>query len=90
MAETEELLNPIISCIEWTFKASEPRHSAADKPPEYTVVDDGYGGGGSGDLEWRKAHSTLALSCITCVGNLVAANSKTRLIVWPHFKLMLE
>lgn len=93
VAETEDLLNPVISCIQWTFKTAESTHTIADNPPSSSieaVADDYVGGSDDPDAEWKKAYSSLATSCITCLGNLVAANSKTRKIVWPHFKLMLE
>lgn len=87
VAETEDLLNPIISCIQWTFKTPDPAQPPED-PPEDSVRE-----AESGDVEEderRKAYSTLAISCVTCLGNLVAANPKTRRIVWPHFKSLLE
>ncbi|XP_045118527.1 ataxin-10-like [Portunus trituberculatus] len=81
VAETEDLLNPIVSCIQWTFKTLDPSQPL---DTEESVREES-----EGEAERRKAYSTLAISCVTCLGNLVAANSKTRRIVWPYFKLML-
>lgn len=85
VAETEDLLNPIISCIQWTFKTPDPSLPLED-PPEDSERE---AGSGSEEAERRKAYSTLAISCVTCLGNLVAANPETRRIVWPHFKSVL-
>lgn len=36
--------------------------------------------------EWQKAHSALASACVTCLGNMVAANSTTRKLLWSHIR----
>ncbi|KAK4316432.1 hypothetical protein Pmani_012408 [Petrolisthes manimaculis] len=41
--------------------------------------------------ECEAAHSELATACVMCLGNMVAANSKARIMVWPHiFPLLSE
>lgn len=89
LAETEELLKSILSCIQWTFKAPEAAHTSAEPSPDGRAVE-AEEGEGSAESEWRTAHHTLASSCVTCLGNLVAANSKTRRIVWPYINPLLE
>ncbi|XP_045620243.1 ataxin-10 [Procambarus clarkii] len=98
VAESEDLLDPIISCIQWTFRDEKELLSQVSQPLELTNITGGSitqttEGIKAAELdmendrephsEWRKAHSTLASACVTCLGNMVAANSTTRKLLWP-------
>lgn len=104
MAESVDLLDPIISCTQWTFRSTEVREertllSNDDEPlGTATKVDSNItqnteaigipeqetGTSRDSDSEWTKAHSALASACVTCMGNMVAANSMTRKLLWPR------
>lgn len=101
VAESTDLLDPIMSCTQWTFReetegeqspdngnitdGSMHHRTEAAKATEQDIENsrDSYS-------EWKKAHSTLASACVTCLGNIVAANSTTRKIVWPRMLPLLR
>ncbi|XP_042232406.1 ataxin-10-like isoform X2 [Homarus americanus] len=110
VAESVDLVDPIISCTQWTFRTADRDnkrvvlteedshqnpltttennndcHKEVVETPEQDVLSDR-----NSHSEWKKAHSTLASACVTCLGNMVAANSLTRKLIWPHLLPVLR
>lgn len=102
VAESNELLDPIILCTRWIFTRGEGRENKSsvgteetqgqitpqqsDRTPNNTETHRNT----EEELEWQEAHSDLALACVMCLGNMIAANSKAREIVWPHISPILR
>lgn len=104
VAESVDLLDPIISCTQWTFRMAElreddralltnidesmgnvtPLDSNTNQNTERGIPEQETGSSRDSQSEWRKAHSALASACVTCMGNMVAANSTTRKLLWPR------
>lgn len=95
VAETEDLLKPVISSTHWTFHGKgegeskndvenpdDPGESSEDTKTPSTADRDNE----DNRSEWQKAHSALASACVTCLGNMVAANSTTRKLLWSHIR----
>ncbi|CAL4126200.1 unnamed protein product, partial [Meganyctiphanes norvegica] len=85
VAETPELLKPIVDTLQWTFTSRAPKNDALAK-------DDCSSNSSSEDegtprhqsKVFIEAHLGLASACITCLGNLIANNKITRHLVWAH------
>ncbi|XP_037784020.1 ataxin-10-like [Penaeus monodon] len=102
VAETEDLLKPVISSTHWTFHSKGEGESKNDKenPGDPALVS----GDNSEDTknpspagkdnedrsEWELAHAALASACVTCLGNMVAANPTTRKLLWSHVHPLLR
>ncbi|XP_063606784.1 ataxin-10-like [Penaeus indicus] len=101
VAETEDLLKPVISSTHWTFHRKEGESkNDIENPGDPTLV----AGDNSEDTktpspadkdnedrsEWETAHAALASACVTCLGNMVAANSTTRKLLWSHVRPLLR
>lgn len=95
VAETEDLLKPVISSTHWTFHGKgegeskndvenpdDPGENSEDTKTPSTADRDNE----DNRSEWQKAHSALASACVTCLGNMVAANSTTRKLLWSHIR----
>lgn len=95
MAESNELLDPIILCTRWIFTTGEGRENKTSDTEENqekvtpeqlerTANNTETQENTEEELDWQETHSDLALACVMCLGNMIAANSKAREIVWPH------
>ncbi|XP_066985379.1 ataxin-10 [Macrobrachium rosenbergii] len=78
VAETDELRNVVLAIIKWVFLSKHGRLK------EVCDLEESQQSGNSSGL------SELAKASITCLGNLVAANTSTRRIMWPYLLPLLR
>ncbi|XP_068240241.1 ataxin-10 [Palaemon carinicauda] len=78
VAETDELRDVILASIKWAFLS---KHGSIKE------VSDVQESQQSDYVNWV---SRFAKASITCLGNLVAANTSTRRIMWPHLLPLLR
>ncbi|KAK7084113.1 hypothetical protein SK128_009820 [Halocaridina rubra] len=78
VAETDELREILLACVKWVFYSGQGKSfdTAGSEEKE----------DGCGIPSLYAKTSQLAVASITCLGNLVAANTETRKIMWPYLQ----